>query len=112
MKVIKKEPTKTNHSKNIIELPEEVSIELNDRTIVLEKGERIEVMSKVEERTILSKDQFLFSIRQRGEVMGYIEIEQGKIVTTGQIGENTYENFVDLIKGLQGFDISIDDFYW
>ena len=48
MKVIKKESAKAEN-KNIIELPEEVSIELNDRTIVLEKGERVEIMGKVEE---------------------------------------------------------------
>ena len=59
----------------------------------------------------LTKDQFLFSIRQQGEVLGYIEIENGKIVTSGFIGKNIYDNFVDLIKGLWGFGISIDDFY-
>jgi hypothetical protein len=60
----------------------------------------------------LTKDQNLFSIRKNGEVLGYIEIKDGKIVTEGIIGENTYDNFVELIKGLQGFDIEIDNFYW
>jgi hypothetical protein len=57
-------------------------------------------------------NQNLFSIRKEGEVLGYIEAKNGKIVTSGTIGENTYENFVDLIKGLQGFNIAIDNFYW
>ena len=60
----------------------------------------------------LTKDQNLFSIRKNGEVLGYIEIKDSKIVTEGIIGENTYDNFVELIKGLQGFDIEIDNFYW
>jgi len=59
----------------------------------------------------LTKDQNLFSIRKNGEVLGYIEIKDSKIVTEGLIGENTYNNFVELIKGLQGFDIEIDNFY-
>jgi len=59
----------------------------------------------------LSKDQNLFSIIKDKEVLGYIEIQNGSIVTSGIIGENTYNNFVELIKGLQGFDISIDNFY-
>lgn len=56
-------------------------------------------------------NQFLFSIRKGGEV-GYIEVFNGKLKTSGFIGENEYNNFVDLIKGLRGFDISIDDFFW
>jgi len=60
----------------------------------------------------LTKDQNLFYIRKNGEVLGYIEVKNGKIVTDGMIGENTYNNFVELIKGLQGFDIEIDNFYW
>ena len=36
----------------------------------------------------------------------------GKITTSGIIGDNQYDNFVELIKGLQGFDIKIDEFYW
>jgi hypothetical protein len=58
-----------------------------------------------------NKDQNLFSIRKNGEVLGYIETKNGNIVTNGIIGENTYSNFVELIKGLYGFDISIDNFY-
>ena len=52
------------------------------------------------------------SIRQNGEKLGDIEIVEGKITTSGIIGYNQYDNFVELIKGLQGFDIKIDDFYW
>ena len=59
----------------------------------------------------LTRDQNLFSIRKDGEVLGYIEMKDGKIVTEGYIGEHTYNNFVELIKGLQGFGIAIDNFY-
>lgn len=59
-----------------------------------------------------TKDQNLMSIRKDGEVLGHISIKDGKIITEGFIGENTYNNFVELIKGLQGFDIAIDNFYW
>ena len=52
------------------------------------------------------------SIRQNGEKIGDVEIVEGKITTSGIIGDNQYDNFVELIKGLQGFDIQIDDFYW
>lgn len=61
----------------------------------------------------LKHNQFLLSIRLNGkELLGYIEAKDGKLVTSGQIGENAYDNFVDLIRGLQGFNIKIDDFYW
>ena len=60
----------------------------------------------------LQKDQHLMSIRQNGKKIGDIEIVDGKIKTNGFIGDNQYENFVELIKGLQGFDIKIDEFYW
>lgn len=59
----------------------------------------------------LSKDQIIMSIRSDGRV-AYIETKDGKIVTNGFVGENEYENFIELIKGLQGFDIKIDQFYW
>ena len=59
-----------------------------------------------------SKDQHLMSIRSKGQELGHVEIENGKLVTNGYVGENEYENFVDLIRGLQGFDIKIDDFYF
>ena len=52
------------------------------------------------------------SIRVGGELLGHVEIEDGKIVTNGTVGENTYENFVDLIYGLQGFGIGVDDFFF
>lgn len=60
----------------------------------------------------LSRDQHLMSIRSNGKEMGHVEIENGKIVTNGFIGENTYNNFVELVHGLQGHGIKIDDFYF
>lgn len=51
------------------------------------------------------------SIIKNGVVLGYIGAKDGKIVTEGVIGENTYDNFVELIKGLYGFGIEIDNFY-
>ena len=60
----------------------------------------------------LRKDQHLMSIMQKGERLGDIEIKDGKIITYGVIGENTYNNFVELIYGLQGFDIKIDNLYF
>lgn len=60
----------------------------------------------------LSKNQYLGSIRKEGECLGHIEIEDGVIVTSGVIGENRYNNFVSLIYGLQGYGISIDNFYF
>lgn len=66
-----------------------------------------------EEKEIdFSRDQHLMSIRSNGKELGHIEMEDGKIVTSGLIGDNEYNNFVQLIKGLQGFDIKIDDFRW
>ena len=65
----------------------------------------------MDEKLDLSKDQFLLSIRRGGED-ACIEAKDGKLVTDGFVGENTYDNFVELIKGLQGFDIKIDNFYW
>jgi hypothetical protein len=59
----------------------------------------------------LQKDQNLFSIRKEGEVLGYIESKDGCIVTSGMIGYNTYTTLFDFIIGIQGHDISIDDFY-
>ncbi len=66
----------------------------------------------MDEKLDMSKDQHLMSIRSKGREMGHIEIENGKIVTNGYIGENTYDNFVELIRGLQGFDIKVDDFFF
>ncbi len=60
----------------------------------------------------LSRDQHLMSIRSNGQEMGDIEVKDGKIVTDGYIGENTYNNFVELIYGLQGFGIKVDDFFF
>ena len=60
----------------------------------------------------LTQDQHLMSIRKNKETLGHVEIKDGKIITEGFIGNNTYENFVELIYGLQGFDIEIDNFYF
>ena len=63
--------------------------------------------------TELKANSFLLSIRKNGECIGYIETnEDCNLVTSGQIGENTYPDFIELIKGLQGFDIHIDNFYF
>ncbi len=59
-----------------------------------------------------SKDQHLMSIRKNGECLGHIEIENGKIITSGFIGNNTYNNFIELIYGLQGYDLEIDNFFF
>lgn len=59
----------------------------------------------------LEIDQNIFTIIKDGEILGYISAKDGKIVTEGIIGENTYDDFVGLIKGLYGFGISIDNFY-
>lgn len=60
----------------------------------------------------LTRDQHLMSIRKGGECLGHVEIEDGRIVTNGFIGDNTYNNFVELIYGLQGYDIKIDNFFF
>jgi hypothetical protein len=59
----------------------------------------------------LNYNRPLMSIRSKGRI-AYIEAKDGKIATTGFVGENTYNNFVELIQGLQGYDITIDEFYW
>ena len=60
----------------------------------------------------MTRNQHLMSIRVDGQDMGSVFIKDEKIVTEGFIGYNTYENFVDLIYGLQGFGIAIDNFYY
>ena len=59
-----------------------------------------------------SINQYLGSIIIDGIPLGYIEIEDNKIVTSGFIGDNKYSNWIQLIYGLQGFDIAIDNFYF
>jgi len=45
----------------------------------------------------LTKDQHLIALGLMvNYYLGHVEIEDGKIVTNGTVGENTYENFVDL----------------
>jgi hypothetical protein len=64
------------------------------------------------EKIDFSVDQNLMAIRLKNGEIAYIGIKDGKLVTSGFVGNNTYDNFVELIKGLQGFDIAIDNFYW
>ena len=64
------------------------------------------------EKLDLNRDQHLMSIRSNGREMGHVEISDGKIVTSGYVGDNTYDNFVELIHGLQGFGIKVDDFFF
>lgn len=62
----------------------------------------------------MSKDQHLMSIRLRNDNMkhiGDIEIKNSNIITTGEVGNKVYNNFVELLKGLQGYGISMDDLY-
>jgi hypothetical protein len=42
----------------------------------------------------------------------YVDKENGVYITTGQVGNNTYNSLVEVLKGLQGFDISIDDLFF
>lgn len=63
-------------------------------------------------RIDFSKDQHLMSIIKNKEYLGDVEIKEGKLVTSGFIGNNTYNNFIELLSGLQGFDISIDNFFF
>ena len=79
----------------------------------MKKQEKIKhFVNESENKLDLQRDQHLMSIRQNGKRIGDIEIVDGKITTSGIIGDNQYDNFVELIKGLQGFDIKIDEFYW
>jgi hypothetical protein len=55
----------------------------------------------------------LMSIIQNGIKLCDIYTDhEGLIITEGLVGDNQYNNFVELIKGLQGFDIAIDQFYF
>ena len=65
-----------------------------------------------EDKLDLLRDRHLMSIIKNHKRIGDIAIVDGKITTSGIIGDNQYDNFVELIKGLQGFDIKIDEFYW
>ena len=60
----------------------------------------------------LSKDRYLISIRSNGKEMGQIDIENGKIVTSGLVGINTFNNLVELVNALCAQGITIDDFYF
>lgn len=58
------------------------------------------------------RDRHLMSIIKNHTKIGDIAIVDGKITTSGIIGDNHYDNLIELIKALQGFDIKIDEFYW
>lgn len=61
----------------------------------------------------LNYDQHLMSIRPSGsEAIGHIHTHRGLLKTDGQIGEQYYPNFIELIKGLQGKGITLDMFYF
>ena len=70
-----------------------------------------QVHTAMEVKLDLNIDQNLMSIRKDGNVLGYIRSKDRKIVTEGEIGENTYDNFVELIRCLWGHDIHIDNFF-
>jgi len=68
-------------------------------------------LNLMEDAEDLQKNQFVFSVRKDGNV-GYISTNDGRFITEGFIGECEYNTWQDLIKGLQGLDIAIDNFYW
>lgn len=69
-------------------------------------------MKNNEKKLDLQKNQHLMTIIQNGKEICDIEIVDGKISTSGIVGNNQYDNFVELIQGLQGFNIKIDEFFW
>lgn len=69
-------------------------------------------MKNNEKKLDLQKNQHLMTIIQYGKKICDIEIVDGKITTSGIVGNNQYDNFVELIQGLQGFNIKIDEFFW
>lgn len=69
-------------------------------------------MKNNEKKLDLQKNQHLMTIIQNGKKICDIEIVDGKITTSGIVGNNQYDNFVELIQGLQGFNIKIDEFFW
>lgn len=58
-----------------------------------------------------SDDSEMVSIRNANGV-AYIEIIDGDLHTSGFVGENAYTSLVSLLKGLQGFGITIDDIFY
>lgn len=95
-----------------IENPEEYYFE--EKNEIWYPSRKIKEKSFVEElgELDMSKDQHLMSVRKHKELLGHIEISNGKIVTSGKIGEGSYDNFVQLIYALQGYGIEIDNFYF
>lgn len=66
----------------------------------------------MDEKLDLTRDQHLMSIRPKIQGVSHIEIVDGKITTSGWVGDCVYDNFVELIRGLQGHGLKIDDFYF
>lgn len=68
------------------------------------------------ENSNLPRNAFIARIRNKKKQEdhlhdGILETdEDGNLLTSGFIGEHKYENFIDLLKGLWGFDIHVDDF--
>ena len=60
----------------------------------------------------LTKDQHLMSIIKNGKRLADIEIKDNTITVIGDIGNFTCSNFVELIFELQGYDITIDHFFF
>ena len=60
----------------------------------------------------LTKDQHLMSIIKNGKRLADIEIKDNTITVIGDIGNFTCSNFVELIFELQGYDITIDNFFF
>lgn len=50
-------------------------------------------------------------IMQNGQAIGIVNILDDEIITSGMIGYNSYANFGQLLYGLQGFNICIDDIF-
>lgn len=50
-------------------------------------------------------------IRKEGLLLAEIYATDNGFATSGMVGDNEYANLVDLMYGLQGFGIAIDDFF-
>lgn len=57
----------------------------------------------------VSENRELFTLFKDGKYFGDVRVENGMIATYGQIGEDTYYTFLDLLIGLQGFGFGLDD---
>ena len=60
----------------------------------------------------MSLDKDILTIRKDGKYFAHVTLEQDIYVTWGNIGENKYNNLIDVLKSLDGFDIHLDDIFW